>query len=89
MKSSQIDNLKLEIERTDLRDLFKTLSFLEKNFKIQLENFFNYHPLFSTFFLKEFLIVREAEIWRIRVDFEGSCRCQIESKNGFDHYNLP
>ena len=40
MKSSQIDNLKLGIERTDLGDLFKTLSFLGKNYKIRLENFF-------------------------------------------------
>ena len=56
MKSSQIDNLKLGVERIDLEDVIKTLSFLEKK-KIHVEkkNWILPTSVFAAIFLKDFL----------------------------------
>ena len=72
MKSSQIDNLKLGIERTDLGDLFKTLSFLGKNYKIRLQKIFLTSILFCRYFPLEFLMSLEAEKWPKQHDFDQS-----------------
>ena len=51
MKSSQIVDLKLGIERIDLEDVIKTLSFLEKkNFILKKKKIGFYQPAFLQVF---------------------------------------